>query len=414
MFKTPEELSALRTMLRFAQKVQIVLDWFGIKREMIEDLLRNCDNLLEIHKFNEVFSSRGWIAHNWLNMPLAIDAIAAAQEDRWDDADQILIRAYAPETIRLHLLHLAGLRCFSRRRRLSILALDDYVNGRYHSCVPVVLALLDGMGQELTGQGCLRQGVCFAKTESFLEIGPGVTAIVKKMTESRGRINTEELDFPYRHGILHGTDLAYDTELVAAKAWGALLAVGSYATDMEIPPPPETPPEGLMDALKSYAATSARIGEIKRNCDAWKPRDCAAILEAARSGVVEPNTPEDAACQLLRAWQSGNFGAMASLSRDSLKQNVNAIAGRTRENVGDPPEAFELSAIEDEAPAAAWVTLSAKWPDDHEEALRLRLLYFAEGECKPRTMGSGKWLIHSFWPLEAASLRIDAINASRR
>ena len=413
MFKTPEELSALRTMLRFAQKAQVVIDWFGIEKETIDDLLQGCDNLLDVQQFNEVFADRGWIAHRWLNMPLALDALKAAREGRWEDADQTLILVYNPETIRLHLLQLSRLRCFARRRRLALLALDDYDAGRFHACVPVVLALLDGMGQELTGQGFLRQGVRFAKTESFLEIGPGVTALVKKMTESRGRVNTDELDVPYRHGILHGTDLTYDTELVAAKAWGALLAVGSHATDLEIPRPPETPPKGLLAALRDYAATQARIDEIKRHCDAWQPRDTTTIVEEAKKGIVEQDTPEGAALQLMEAWQSGNFGAMASLSVDSLRESMNAVAGRTRANVGEPPESFRLSQVEDEAPAAAWVTVNADWPDDHHEFIRLRLLYFAEGECRPRTMGSGKWLIHSFWPLEAASLRIAAIHANR-
>lgn len=414
MLNTPEELSALRTMLKFAQKAQPVLSWLGIKEERINDLVQSCDNFLEIQKFNELFADRGWIAHRWLNMTAALDALNAGRAERWEDADQILIRAYDPETIGLYVKQLARLKCFERRLRLTLLAIDDYAAGRYHACIPVVLALLDGMGQELTGQGFLRQGVRFAGSHSFLEIGPGVTTLIKKMTDNRGRVNTDEIDMPYRHGILHGTDLGYDTQRVAAKAWGALLAVGSYATDSEIPPPPETPPKGLMDSLRDYAATRARIDDVTRHCEAWKPRSSSEIIEAARNGTVEPSTPEHAAVEVMKAWQKRNLGGMAALSVDSRKQSVKAVAGRIRENVGDPPAAFELLDVDDSAPAAAWVTLSAEWPNDDKDTIRLRLLHFVEDECMPRNMGSGSWLIHSFWPLEAASLRIAAIHASRR
>lgn len=39
------------------------------------------------------------------------------------------------------------------------------------------------------------------------------------MTRSRNKTTTEDLTLPLRHGILHGRDLGYSNQMVAAKCW---------------------------------------------------------------------------------------------------------------------------------------------------------------------------------------------------
>lgn len=412
MFKTPEELSAIRTLLKFATMTKPILKLFGVKPEALEAVegaLAQCDTILELTRFNDVFASRGWILHGWLDTPLAKQALEAAEEDRWEEADQKLIAAYSPDHVRLHLTRLGVSRCFERRKRLALLALEDYEAGRYHACIPVTLALLDGMGQELTGLGFLRQGVRFAKTGSFLEIGPGVTGLIRRMTESRGRVRTEPLDFPYRHGILHGTDLGYDTELAAAKAWGALLAVGSYAVQIENPPPPKDPPKGLLDTLKDFSATQARVANVQQHCASWAPRE-----DLLAEGPPQPGTPEEAASMVLEFWTQKNYGKMAGLLEASRRATVRALAGQIRSNLEcPPPDSFAISEIEDVAPATSTVTLTAKWQGSEDYSMPLRLHYYVEDEVAPRSIEGGHWLVFSFWPLETASLRLAAIKGRR-
>ena len=167
-----------------------------------------------------------------------------------------------------------------------------------------------------------------------------------------------------------------------------------------------------MEELLDYSAIRKRIDKVRRHLDTWQPRQIPDVLAAAARVGPAPNTPEAAACQLIEAWQARNYGAMAKLSTDVEKVSVNAAAGRIRHNVGGPPTSFGLIDIEDQA-SAAWVVIRAKWDDDLEEDLRLRMLFLANGETKPRTMGPGRWLVHSLWPLEAAALRIAAVNAGR-
>ena len=414
MFKTSEELKALSRFLWVVRKVRPVLEWFGVTMNNLGDLTQTCHEALEVSKFNDVFADRGWIAHRWLNMPAALEALKAAGEDRWNDADAALIESYDPDSVRLFLKHLTKLKCFERRRRLALLALDDYAASRFHACIPVVLALLDGMGQELTGAGFLRQGVRFAKTNSFLEIGPGATALIKRITESRGSVTTSEIDMPFRHGILHGTDLGYDTKLVAAKTWGALLALGSHAMDMAESSVPEEPRKGILETFKESAAMHAKSEDIRRFCESWKPRTSAEIVAAERRGFVASGTPVSAALELMTAWRKRNFGALSALSADSRRVSVKGLAGRIRENVGDPPTKFELEEVEETAPAAAWVTLTAEWPNDERIEIRLRLIHFADEGAIIERPDAGTWLIYSLWPLEAVALRVLAVQAGRK
>jgi hypothetical protein len=56
------------------------------------------------------------------------------------------------------------------------------------------------------------------------------------MSETRNTTTTDPIRIPFRHGILHGTDLGYNNKIVAAKAFAALLAVGDYAAQCLVPP----------------------------------------------------------------------------------------------------------------------------------------------------------------------------------
>ncbi len=182
-------------------------------------------------EFNPVFASRGWIACNVINTEAAAAALQAAAGDRWGEADEILAEAYSPDLVRLHVRDLGKLRCFKNRLALAQLAVDDYEAGRFHACIPVTLALLDGLGQELTGANFFRNTRRIKAKESFLEIGPGVTELLQAMSKARNATTTDAISIPFRHGILHGTDLGYNNRIVAAKAWAALLSVGHYAAD---------------------------------------------------------------------------------------------------------------------------------------------------------------------------------------
>jgi hypothetical protein len=401
----PKSRTELRGILTLAKALRVArpfLGMVGIKLEAkpLEEVIRIGQSLLTLaEEFNPVLAPRGWIACNAINTEAAHEALAAAKAGRLDDADEILAKAYSPNVVRVHVRQLSHIRCFARRTRLAMLAVDDYEAGRFHACIPVALALLDGMGQELTGANFFRNTRRIKASDSFLEIGPGVAQLLQVLSETRSATRTDPLSIPFRHGILHGTDLGYDNHVVAAKAWAALLAVGHYATDYLAPP--STPRPSLMETLRRSAETRKRLDEMEVAATRWTartPDELAALI--AREDFVA-DTPEGTTFAVLDAWQRKKFGLIAKASYDSLKANSDSLAGRIRRTFGPAPDSIKLLAIEDVASAAASITASLAWGEQTDE-ITLRLVYYVDENVAPRTAPGGRWLVNSLWPLESA------------
>jgi hypothetical protein len=216
---------------------------------------------------------------------------------------------------------------------------------------------------------------------------------------------------PYRHGILHGVDLGYANALVAAKAWAALFAAGSYAKTLEASQAPKPEQASLLEALAGYAKTVARSEEFSRLTDKWKART---REEIERTLASPPDgTPEAAVIAFLTHWQKKNFGALARACVDSRNGNPNVLAGRIRKNLPISPARYRLLGVHGEAPAAAFVAVHLEW-DDFIEDVNLRLLYYDDEEVLPSNSGRGNWFLAHLWPLEGACVGMEAARSADR
>ena len=79
--------------------------------------------------------------------------------------------------------------------------------------------------------------------------------IAKIYAKTRKRVNTEPITLPYRNGILHGKDINYDNDLVAAKCLATIFAVGDWVEQYESgkhikPEPPK--PKSILQQLKEF------------------------------------------------------------------------------------------------------------------------------------------------------------------
>lgn len=410
-FSNPAEMRMWRGLLRTARFLQPLLRRLGVDLSKVDldEMIATLDTLTDIRdSFNEVFAPLGWIAHDWVNVDAAQEALSLARAGDLPSAERRMVDAYAPEHVESFLLWMQRLRCFRKRYDLAWLALDDYRAGRFHACVPVVLALLDGMGQELTGAGFLRQGVRFARADSFLEIGPGLATLIRAMTQSRGGTTEEQISLPFRHGILHGVDLGYANRMVAAKTWAALIAAGSYARSIENPKP-KVEDVGMFEAIRQLGETQRRGKELERAMEDWAPRDPATTLAGLRGAGPERHSAEAVAHALFAAWVSGNFGQMARCSADRLRMGVNHLAGRIRQNINGRPSGFAIIRVEDDGPGATQVEAEFNWTDAPSSTTELRFCYYLEEEWMPRTLPGGEWLAVSLWPLEALHLQNRAV-----
>jgi hypothetical protein len=66
----------------------------------VDELVRQIEEMAKIpDRFNEIFSSRGWIIYDLLNLEVAKAAIAKADVGDIDGAEADLVDYYSPETL---------------------------------------------------------------------------------------------------------------------------------------------------------------------------------------------------------------------------------------------------------------------------------------------------------------------------
>jgi hypothetical protein len=210
----------------------------GVDINEIESQLAEVDRLYKeaveivsmFDRFNDLFAQRGWISYESMDANVARTAIIKAEEGDNDGAEEILVSYYNAETVEIHLRRMIAVQAFRPRVRLAEKALIDYREERYHACIPIVIMLLDGMVNEVNQRRGLKKGfhaqdVNLEAWDSIAGHSTGLAKLRDVICASRETTKTEIITVPYRHGIMHGMDLGYDTKLVAAKAWAALFAV---------------------------------------------------------------------------------------------------------------------------------------------------------------------------------------------
>lgn len=289
----------------------IGVDIGEVKKALEKFDFQGIDEMLDIpDRFNELFVEYGWIIYSTMSLTVAKESIKKAEAGDFAGAEDYLVNYYNEDTIRMQLIYLKKLKAFRSRMRLINLALDDYLAGRYHATIPVVLALTDGLVNELHPD---HRGISAEKTElqawdSIAAHSQGLDRLKSILFKGRKKINTDQITLPYRHGILHGTDLGYDNITVAAKTWALLFAVGEWATKVEngeIDVPEEAPPMTFSDIKESEEQSKNLKDDLKN----WTPRSSI----ATDPENFEEQTPEYVLNEFLNYWVKKNYGKMVAI-----------------------------------------------------------------------------------------------------
>lgn len=322
------------------------LDVKGINVSLAEvaELARAVDELATLpDEFNDLFADRGWIYYERINFSVAKAAVAKGKMGDLNGAEADLVAHYNAETVRSGLMLMRAVKAFRPRMELAEKALIDYREGRYHACVPVVLALLDGMVNEVhqkargTRRGISAEGVDLSAWDSVAGHPTGLNRLMKIVQSGRRRTTTEQIRVPYRNGIMHGVDLGYDNIVVAAKTWVLLFATREWAVKAErgeLNAPPAQPEPTLKEAwaqLKQSVKKFQSLADEKQRMTAWKPRTLQLGRDLPRAGPPEgfpADTPERALAEYLNWWQQRNFGFMARQA--ALSGNVAVTNGPAR------------------------------------------------------------------------------------
>ena len=353
-------------------------------------------------KFNDHFADRGWIIYENMNADIAEKAVELAEDGNIKSAEEALVDYYDEETINFQLNQMSRIDAFRPRYDLAQKALDDYLAGRYHSCIPITLFLLDGLVQDIDGQHSFFSGGSEIDAwDSISAHSKGLEKLKDIMKTGRKKTNTDEITIPYRNGILHGTDLNYDNKVVAAKSWNALFAIYDWAHKAENgeldPPEEEDNDSTLSETLEKLEKVQEKRGKI----DQWQPRKVEVGEDTPENPLpedLEEDTPERRALEFLAYWKDDNYGYMAKFipPSDGIEEGKAPQEIREFYRNHDMKD-FSLQGIIDKAAAITVVKVKVKMVQLGKEVTKkidLRMIRQDEDGNSPfRNDPNGEWYI---------------------
>ena len=401
--KVLEDAKNIRTLKTISPFMLPLLRLFGIDVSQIKEALANVENLDRMteelaaipDRFNDLFAKRGWIIYDLMNLEVAKATIVKAEAGDIDGAEADLVNYYNAETVEWKLRTMMGVEAFRPRGPLAEKAFVDYKEERYHACVPVVLALLDGLVNELheKRRGFFAEEVNLQAWDSIAAHDKGLNALVKIFQTGRYKTTSETITIPYRNGILHGMDLGYDNRMVAAKSWAALFATRDWALRVEqglLQAPPKEPKETWGDLFRQIRENE----EDKVLLGAWKPRVLVIgedIPKAGDPSMFAEGSPEQRLAEFLSYWEARNYGRMAQYLPSMFGGSVKKIAGQVRELYSSKPlEKFEFQEIKDEAPAITNIEVKLRYEEDGNPVERVVVVRLLSEDAKGNPVVRGK------------------------
>ncbi len=231
---------ALPLLKPFLKQFGIEVDKIDLELAKVEALSSSAEELASIpDRFNDLFAERGWIIYELMNLEVAKAAIKKAESGDIDGAETDLVNYYDDEKVGWNIKNMKRVDAFSARWHLAQKARIDYREARYHACVPVVLALLNGIVNDAHEKGRGSKLGFFVENanmdawNSISGHSKGLKSLAGVFNKGRYKTTSDQITIPYRNGILHGMDLGYDNKMVAAKAWAALFSIRDWAMKAE-------------------------------------------------------------------------------------------------------------------------------------------------------------------------------------
>ncbi|WP_130537648.1 hypothetical protein [Thiomicrorhabdus indica] len=392
-----EGLETIYQVLPFARRLfpkmeDTIIEFKKIKKQA--EILKIPD------QFNERFANLGWIAYESMNMEVAQKAINIHDTEDKGEAEKFLADSYDEETLKWGILRFNGNRDFRKRIRLTELAKDDYLAGRYHACTPLLLSLLDGLVNDVSKHvGFFAENVDLTAWDCIAAHESGLQTLSSILTKGRNKTNEDAISIPYRNGILHGRELAFDNKVVAAKCWAALFAARDWAGALDDGKKEPKPKEEVSwkQLFKQISETSL----MKKSIEEWKPRISEDIPYLPFEGDVSnlpENTPEHAVAVFLDHWCNKRFGPIADALLYFTDTPKGKKAGIARQDFGKHvPVSFKVLGIEDQAAAVTHVIAELRFEVDDQAKIKevsVRTIYQdLENNPSVRSIPGGHWRI---------------------
>ncbi|NID11311.1 hypothetical protein F7231_14135 [Fibrella aestuarina] len=339
-------------------------------------------------RFNNAFSSRGWIAYDSLNEKIMEKALAILKSDGIHDAEKCLIGYYNKNTVELGITRLWGVEVFRDRLRIIKLAYEDYVSGRYHACIPVLLMMIDGVVSDAGDNiGFFAEKSDVTSWDSIVGHDTGLSLIKDLFYKSRRTTSKSKITLPFRNGILHGRDLGYANEEVAAKCWALMFSVRDFlaAKQDEAHRKEVYTIESLKtfeDIIREIEILDEKLLEVC-SMDEFRRSPVTVGIDYPVAGLPDEyliNTPERVVAEFISLWKQNNFGQMSQLMYRPDHISQGKMAGRIKAVFkGKKISHFSIQRSEDLSSCKTDITLklgiSFEGNSVHDYDLIMRVLY---------------------------------------
>lgn len=372
-----------------------------INDQKVKDVIEKAEDLAKYPDiYNEIFSNHGWIAHGSLELEVMKTAVNLFKNENLAAAESYLMTVYKSK-IENHLHFAIGIEPLYSRQRIIRLSFEDYQNERYHACIPVILMLLDGIGDDLKNQGLYAQGTDLEVWDSLSGHSQGLKKLVSLITRRTQKTNYEAISLPYRNRILHGRELAYDNEIVAVKTFALLFYVSDWIRSLRS----EKERKDEYNDRRMTAPTKSEIERFFKKREKreklfqkWKPREDIYISKP-NLDEYDSSTPEGTVLMFFKYIMKGNYGSPTQFYSKQIYGNVSQRerAGSLKKSM----ESKEVIAVKDIftadcGPGASDVSLTVIYKvgkDLREKKIELKTVYEVEGREPNRLIKNGIWTI---------------------
>jgi hypothetical protein len=314
--------------------------------------------LLIPDQFNEIFSQHGWIAYESMNFEVMKEAIKLYENEELAKAEDYLANSYNEETLKWGIIRFKGHSEFRRRIRLVELAKEDYLSGRYHGCIPLLLSLLDGLVNDVSKHvGFFAENIDLTAWDCIAAHETGLQTLASLLTKGRNKTNEDSITIPYRNGILHGRELAFDNKIVAAKCWAALFSVRDWAKALD--DGKKEPKAKEKVSWKKLFSQMTETSRMKKAIEEWQPRTSSEVPYLPFTGdpaELPMNTPERAVGEFIDHWCNKRYGLIANALLYFTNTTQGKKAGMARDDFGKHvPSSFKILGVDDQAAAVSHV-----------------------------------------------------------
>lgn len=343
--------------------------------------LHNLESTLEnMYKqsnlFIEYFSDHGWCLYDSMNFAVIENANREFEKNGLEAAEAVLEKYFlndVKDTIRW--LTASSNELFIRQHLIEE-AFANHFSEKFLSSVPLFLLIIDGAINDYTSDaGFWSEKTDISAWDCLVGSSESLTKMKDIFNRSRKKTSTEQIDVPYRNGILHGRDLGFGNSKVSCKCVALLFGVYDYIKmkrseqerkekyDLTNTPPP------FHEIIEKYKENMRINSEIKQ----WERRNVKIGTDIPPTGCKEDYRDYEyihPIIDMMEYWKRKDYGHLAQVLRIMIGEQYapSARAGYCRELFSNRVLVdWKICEIEERAVALVGITVTVNWVQNEKE-----------------------------------------------